>query len=64
MFRTFATKIKKTAVIRYKPNKKIKKILIVHEDYTYSKYTVDNINKQKKRDDIHRYWRYHHGDEL
>jgi|TARA_B110000211_G_C14023699_1_gene528830 hypothetical protein len=67
MLRSFTTKIKSIVTIKYKHNKHIKKILTVKEDYSYSKYTIDNINKQnkqKKQDAIHKYWRYHHGDEI
>ena len=64
MLRTFTTKIKSIATIKYKHDKHIKSILTVKENYTYSKHTIDKLNKQKKKDAVHKYWRYHHGDEL
>jgi hypothetical protein len=66
MLRTFTTKIKTIVSIRIKNkhNPHIKTLFNVEENYTYSKHTINKINKQKKKDAIHRYWRYHHGDEL
>ena len=64
MLRTFTTKIKSIATIKYKHDKHIKSILAVKENYTYSKHTIDKLNKQKKKDAVHKYWRYHHGDEI
>ena len=64
MLRTFTTKIKSIATIKYKHDKHIKNIFTVKENYTYSKHTIDKINKQKKKDAVHKYWRYHRVDEL
>ena len=65
MFRTFTTKIKSFVTIKIKhKHQPIKQLLYVKEDYTYSKRDLYTMNKQKQQDAIHKYWRYHHGDEL
>jgi len=77
MIRSFTAKINSIVSIKYKykynkhnkhiQNKNLRNIFPVKEDYTYSKNTIDKINKQTKhttQNTIHNYWRYHHGDEL
>ena len=65
MIRTFTTKIKALATIKIKhKHQPVKRLLCVQEDYTYSKINTTTITKQKQLHAIHKYWRYHHGDEL
>ena len=51
MLRTFTTKIKTIVSIRIKNkhNPHIKTLFNVEENYTYSKHTINKINKQKKK---------------
>jgi hypothetical protein len=51
MLRTFTTKIKSivSIKIKHRNNPHIKTLFNVEENYTYSKHTINKINKQKKK---------------